>query len=229
MSQINDIFAVLGLSTFGFQVATSLYQLGLEVIAVDHDQTIIQKISPRVSKAYCADVLNAETMKHIGIHNVDVAIIGLRQAFDSTVLLIHQLKKNSNIKKIIALVDNMQKAEVLKILGVHKIIFPEKDSADRLVKQLTMPEFVEMISMTPETDIYEVPCPGEFVDNSLIDLKIRQRFNIYVIGIIRKKKDKDFKETIVAPPPDTKFEVDDKIVILGKVKNLMAFTRAYKL
>ncbi|MDH4129742.1 MAG: TrkA family potassium uptake protein [Spirochaetota bacterium] len=228
MADIDKTFAVLGLSKFGYQAAVSLYQLGAEVIAVDKNEKVIQKIAPYVTQAIRSDVLDWEILEHSGVSNVDIAIIGLRTSFDVAVLLINYLNTKTNVKQIISLVDSDEKAEVVKIIGVTQVIFPEKDSGIRLVKQLIMPGLVDQISISPEATIVEMECPEKFMGYSLIDLKIREKYNIYVIGIIRYNDKSAKNEVLIAPPPNSKFQVKDKIIILGTSENLINFTNMFK-
>lgn len=227
-NNIHKTFAVLGLSKFGMQTAISLFQHGAEVIAVDRNESVIQKIAPEVTKAVSTDLLDWEALEHIGVFNVDVVIIGLREAFEATVLIVNHLKTKTPIKKIIALVDSDEKAEVLHIMGVDRVIFPENEMANRLVQRLTMPKLVDEILVSPETRIIEIDCPSDFVHKSLVDLNIRSEYKIYVISIVRNRENEK-PVVLIAPEPNTLFEASDKIVLLGNSKNLVEFTKKFNI
>ncbi len=224
MAQDNKTYCVLGLSKFGHSMATSLFELGATVIAVDRNEPLIQKTSSNVTKAICADVMDWDVMNHVGVPQADIAIIGLPHDFDVTVLLVLYLNK-AGVPEIIAQVDSEEKAEALMLLGVRRVVWPEKDIADRLVKQLAVPSLVEQISISPDVALVEVPCPAQFVGKTLIDLKIRQRYNVYVIGLKRPSlKVKDHFKTIIAPKATMRFQEGDTMLALGKTKDLVHFT-----
>lgn len=225
MAEIKDSFAVLGLSKFGFRTAVSLFNLGAKVVAVDRNENLVQKISTSVTKAVCADVLDREILEYIGVPYVNVAIIGLRHAFDVAVLLVNYLKRHTKVERIVAQVDTDEKLEALRILGVDTVVFPEKDIADRVVKQLTMPNLVEHISISPEATIIEVSCPDKFVGRSLTELEIRTRYNVYVIGIKRYSTQSTEPEVMIAPGPETRFQPGDTMLLLGSTENLIVFTQ----
>ena len=225
--EIHKSFAILGLSKFGYHAAISLFEHGAEVIVVDKNETIVQKISPHVGRAVCADVLDWDALEHNGAFNVDVVIIGLRESFEATVLIVNHLKSKTKIKKIIALVDSEEKAEVLHIMGIDRVIFPENEMAQRLVHRLTIPNLVNDIEVTPDTRIIEIDCPKEFFGKSIVELEVRSKYQIYLISIIRKKLDEK-PEVLVAPDPNTVFQKNDRIVCLGKAKNLIAFTNRFQ-
>lgn len=224
--ELHNSFAILGLSKFGYHAAISLYNHGASVIAIDKNENLVQKISGHVSKAVCADLLDWEVMEHCGAFNVDVVIIGLREAFEATVLLVHHLKTKTKIKKIISLVDSNEKAEVLHILGIDRVIFPEIEIAERMVQRLTIPNLVNDIAVTSDTRIIEIDCPSGFADHSLVELGIRSRFQVYVISIIRNRPNEK-PAILMAPDPQTVLEKNDKIVCLGAAKNLMEFTKSF--
>lgn len=219
-------FAVLGLSTFGYRVAVSLYRDGATVIAVDREETIVQKISPNVSKAITVDLMNWDVLSHIGVLDVDVAVIGLRTSFDVEVILTYNLKKHSDIKTIVAQVDTNEKAEALSLIGADIIVFPEKDMAERIMKRLTVPDLVEYISLTPDTSIIEVAVPQRFVGKSMIDLQIRTKFNIYVVGIKNTSDGGKTPEISIAPNPQTQFKKNDIMLLLGNRKKLNSFMKS---
>ncbi|MDH4262223.1 MAG: TrkA family potassium uptake protein [Spirochaetia bacterium] len=225
--EIHKSFAILGLGKFGYQAAISLYEHGAEVIAVDKNESLIQKISMHIDKAVCADLLDWDALEHNGAFEVDVVIIGLRESFEATVLIVNHLKTKTKIKKIIALVDSEEKAEVLRIMGIDRVIFPENEIAQRMVQRLTIPNLVNEIAVTPDTRIIEITCPPEFIGSSLIDLEIRSKYQVYVISIVRGRENEK-PVVLMAPHPQTVFEKNDKIVCLGTSKNLVDFTSSFK-
>jgi trk system potassium uptake protein TrkA len=225
--ELHKSFAILGLSKFGYRAAISLYEHGAEVIAIDKNEALIQKISAHIGRAVCADLLDWEALEHNGAFDVEVVIIGLRESFETTVLIVNHLKTKTKIKKIIALVDSEEKGEVLHIMGIDRVIFPENEMAQRLVHRLTIPNLVNEIAVTPDTRIIEISCPADFVGRSLVELEIRSKYQIYVISIVRGRENEK-PVVLMAPHPQTAFEKNDKIVCLGTSKNLVEFTNSFK-
>jgi len=225
LNHLYSSFAVFGLSKFGYQAAVSLSEAGADVIVIDVSEELIQKISGQVTRTICADVLNADVLEKTGALGVDVAIIGLREAFDDTVLLITHLKKSPQIKKIISLVDSDDKGDVLRQLGVDQIIFPEHDSAQRLVRQLTIPHLLDEITLTHEASLIELDIPDDYAEKSLAELNIRAQYHIYVIGVIRKIENGK-PILIAAPDPEMKLVKGDRMICMGSSEKLAIFAAA---
>ncbi|MDK2823100.1 MAG: trk/ktr system potassium uptake protein [Clostridia bacterium] len=56
---------ILGLGPFGTSVATTLYKLGYEVMAIDQNTDKIQAVSNHVTHAVQADAMDEEAFKSI--------------------------------------------------------------------------------------------------------------------------------------------------------------------
>jgi trk system potassium uptake protein TrkA len=221
-------YAVLGLSKFGYRVATGLFGAGVDVLAIDRDDQLIQKIADRVTRAVRADAMDQEAMEHLGVFDVDTVVIGFRSSFDAAVLLTMMLRRKRNDIRIIAQVDTDEKAEALQQVGGNVTVFPERDIADRLVKRLTMPDLVEQIDIAPDIAVIEMVVPSEFFGKSLADLGIGARHEIHVIGVVRPGENVTAKRVVVAPPANTVFRDGEILLLLGKNENLNRFTALYQ-
>lgn len=220
--------AVVGLSKFGVRVATGLFTAGVDVLAIDRDEHLIQKIADRVTRAVRADALDEEALQHLGVFDVDAAIIGFRSSFDVAVLLTMMLRRRSDNIRIIAQVDTDEKAEALLQLGGNATVFPERDIADRLVKRLMTPDLVEHMDLAPDIAVIEMVAPAEFIGKSLADLGIRARHEIHVVGVVRPDDGEDANRVVVAPPADSVFHEGEVLLLLGRIKNLNRFSDLYQ-
>ena len=58
---------ILGLGVFGMTIAKQLSEYDCDIIAIDRDETTVNRIEPLVTKAVIADVTDEEVLKEIGI------------------------------------------------------------------------------------------------------------------------------------------------------------------
>ncbi|OQX95712.1 hypothetical protein B6I21_04020 [candidate division KSB1 bacterium 4572_119] len=65
-------FAIIGLSTFGFYLTKYLDELGFNLMAIDINETKIDKVKHIVSKAIVADATNKDALENVGIPEFDV-------------------------------------------------------------------------------------------------------------------------------------------------------------
>jgi trk system potassium uptake protein TrkA len=220
-------YAVLGLGAFGYQMAISLQEGGGEVLAVDLDEQVIQRISPFVTKAAVADISDEEALRSLGIFEVDTVIIGMPDHFDCTVLVTHFLKQ-SGIPEILAQVESEAESCAILAVGATRAIFPERDIARRVSEQLLVPDKANQIPLGEDVSLIEMPCPREWAGKSLLELNVRKRLGVYIIGIkeLTGNERKPLKFNIF-PSPDRPLAPNDILMVLGKSDRLVEIRKKY--
>jgi NAD(P)-dependent dehydrogenase (short-subunit alcohol dehydrogenase family) len=64
-------YAVFGLGRYGQAVATELVEGGMEVLAVDTDQKIVNDLAATLPICKCADVTDPEVIARLGVADID--------------------------------------------------------------------------------------------------------------------------------------------------------------
>ena len=142
-------FIVIGLGTFGFNLAVELTKQHHQVLAMDLDKEIVDDIKDLVTDAVVADAMDMNILSEFVTKNFDTAILGLGERYmEATVLAIVHLRK-LGIKNIIVKSMNELRGEVYSSIGATKIIYPEKVSALRLARRLTIPALIDQIPLAP--------------------------------------------------------------------------------
>lgn len=128
-------YAVLGLGIFGSTVATTLAEYGCEVIAVDQDESCVERVADEVTKAVVANVTDQEELRAIGIEDIDVAIVAIGTHLEEAVLATMNLKE-LGVPYVIAKAKNKQFMKILEKVGANKVIRAEKDMGLKVAKSL---------------------------------------------------------------------------------------------
>ena len=68
-------YAVFGLGRYGTAVARELVENGMEVIAVDSDERVVNEAIAYLPVCKCADVTDAEVISRLGIGSIDTVIV----------------------------------------------------------------------------------------------------------------------------------------------------------
>lgn len=217
-------FAVIGLGDFGMNVAKALSRKGFEVLAIDSDESKISEISEEVSQALVMDGTNERGLKETGIQDVDIAIVsvGVDEA-----ILITQLLKELGVSRVVVRAASALQGKILNKIGADRVVFPEREMAERLAQSLSSPMIFDYIELSPEYGVVEIAAPKELAGRSLKESRLRERYGVTVIAITRKspvmgkKGTPSFKEeTIISPGPDDEINEGDILVLLGKYENL---------
>ena len=136
---------VIGLGIFGFNIAKDLYENGMEVIAIDKNKEVIQKIRDFSTKAVLADGTDKEVIESIGIQQDDVVIISFGEDLAASTLVTLHLKE-MKVKHIIVKAPNEDHKHVLEKVGATEVIIPERAMADKVAKSLDFSECPRLYS-----------------------------------------------------------------------------------
>ncbi|MFB0518140.1 MAG: TrkA family potassium uptake protein [Acidobacteriota bacterium] len=218
------VFAVLGLGGFGYHVTATLAADGHEVIAIDSNKEKIQSVKEIVAQAILTDATDKETLKAIGIQDVDAAIISLGEEGFESAMLVTLFLKEAGVKKIIAKVANEDQTKILTQIGATEVIFPEKDMAIRLAKRLGSPNVYDEIDIGEDLQIVELKAPASFIEKTVRELDLRRKYNIQVVVIKREapKATGEMKScyNVVLPLPNEIIIPGDHLTVMGNHKAL---------
>ena len=179
---INKSYAVFGLGRYGLAVAKELVNNGVEVLAVDSDEAIVNSAIADIPFCKCADVTDLEVIKQLGIANMDVVIIAMANNLEASVMAA-LLCKEVGVKTVIAKCANEVHKKILSKVGVDKVVFPEDESGIRLAKNLLSSGFVDVIELSNDVSLIELEVKPEWVGKTLIELNLRKKYAINVIAI----------------------------------------------
>lgn len=210
-------FCVLGLGRFGTTLAETLAKNGKQVLVIDPEADKINEIADKVTYAVIGDPTNEKVLRTAGVKDYQCAIVCMSQINENILLTI--TLKEMGIQKVIVRAINEGHHKVLTKLGADGIIFPERDSAEKLAFLLQKDNVTEYIDFHGYR-IVEIRVPNSWVGKSLIDLELRSKYEVSVLAVI----DKEGKAEI-PPSPRKKFKEDDSVSVLGTEKNIAKLTR----
>jgi len=223
-------FAVIGLGRFGMMLAKLLAQDGADVIAVDSDKECVDAIRDHVSLAVCLDATDAEALKSQGIDKVDVAVVGVGESFEDSVLVTVTLKE-LEVPTVISRATNRVRAEILSRIGADDVVNPEKESAQRWKNRLMAPSIMERIELAEGASLVQLESPESFHDKTLAELHLRKNFRVNVVAIRRTVEEVENDETVTrqflisVPAGDTAIKQGDILILIGAdeaIENLPA-------
>lgn len=206
-------FIVIGIGRFGSSVAETLYSLGNDVLAVDHDEDAIQSISDKVTHAIQVDADDENSLRALGIRNFDCAVISIGSDIQSSILAT-LLVKDLGVKHVVAKANNALHAKVLYKIGANRVVFPERDMGVRVAHNLVSSNILDYIELSPDYSIAEVVSPVEWHNKTLRELNVRAEYGINVMAI---KRNNDID---VSPLADNVIEPGDIIVAIGSIEEL---------
>lgn len=210
---INKQFAVIGLGRFGTSVATTLSELGHDVLAIDSDEHKVQDISSKVTHAVQMDGTDEYALKTLGIRNFDVVIVTIGENIQQSIM-ITLLLKEAGVKYIICkAVTELHKKVLLKI-GADRVVLPDKDMGVRVAHNLVSSNLLDFIELSPEYSIMEIHAPKIWVGKSIKEIDARAKFGINIMAL---KSDDDLN---INPSPNDYIDDDMIIICVGENEDL---------
>jgi trk system potassium uptake protein TrkA len=220
-------FAVIGLGRFGSAMATTLSQLGHEVIGIDGDEDRVSSLADQVSHTVRLDATDDRALRAAGIQDVDVAVVSIGENIESSLLVV-TLVQELGIQNIVAKAVTPLHGRILEKLGVKRVVFPEREMAVRVAHSLVIPNVIDYIELSGDFSIVEVPAPAEFFGKTLREIGLRARFGLTTIAIKHVSRTGDGTTTNIAPGPDDVVQAGDILSLLGSNERLGQLDRMLK-
>lgn len=203
-------FCVIGVGRFGYQVATTLADNGMEVLAVDSSETLVNAIRDKVAQAICIDAASEDALRSIGIEAMDVVIVAIGSDFAQSILITALAKQHFGIPRVISRSIEAIHKEILMLVGADQVVLPEQEIGTRLADMLSLP-FNALLRMTPTFSLTYRKAPVFCVGKPISCL--HENYNVVCIG---KKQ----KESIEALPSDYIIATQDVLVYAGNNNDL---------
>lgn len=211
------LYAVIGLGRFGSAMAATLIALGQDVIGVDEDEDRVREMGELTSNALQIDATDVRALRQAGINDADVAIISIGENIEASLLVVMQVKE-IGVQTIIAKAVTPLHGRILQKLGVSRVVFPEREMAERTARSLVIPNALDYIVLSSDFSLIEVGVPSPFVGHTLRSVELRARHGLTLVAIKRLVGAKE--TTIVAPSADEVLLQGDVLTLLGSNEKL---------
>ncbi len=220
------LVAVIGLGTFGAKTAVRLFEKGAEVIAIDKDEDLVEKIKERVTHAVQLDVTDERGLRSQNISDVDVAVVAIGDHIEQSILAVTMLRK-LGVGRVIARATSVLHEHVLHEIGASEIIKVEEEMGEIIASKIVAPHVLQRYNFAAGYSIVELRLGKRFEGKTLVESKIRQNYNLNIVALQKRVPyiTEDGKsayrvEINDCPMPMDVIESDDIVVLVGSEKNL---------
>jgi trk system potassium uptake protein TrkA len=206
-------YAVIGMGRFGRSVATTLYKLGHQVLAMDKNEESLRGVADEVTHAVQLDATDGEALKGVGITNFDAVIVAIGNFIEESILTTLLLTE-LGCKRIIAKAVDHRQGKVLERIGAHLVVYPERDMGVRIAHTLAAPGLLDYLELSPTFSIEELSVPEGMAGRSLGQLDLKARYGVSVLLIRRDS------QLMISPAAETKLQQGDVLVVVGENRQL---------
>ncbi|BFO16388.1 TrkA family potassium uptake protein [Streptomyces sp. KM77-8] len=207
--------AVIGLGRFGRSVAAELMRRGWDVLGLDADAGVVQKVGEELTQAAAADCTDPAALGQLGVGGFSRVVVGMGTDLEASILTTSNLV-DAGVAAIWARAATRQHGQILERIGAHHVVLPEHDMGER-VAHLVTGRMLDFIAFDSDYALIKTLAPKVVGGILLGESRVRSTYGVTVVGI--KRPGADFThataETVVHP--------GDVIIVTGKTRAVEMF------
>lgn len=217
---------VIGLGEFGHAAAVAFAENGVEVIAIDREMELVERIKGKVAHAVCLDARDERALEAQGVHDADILVAAIGEDFESQILTVVHAKK-LGVEHVIARATTADHLQVLKAVGADLVMNPEEEAARHMVQRALIPDIERYLELAEGFSVVEVKTPPEAVGKTLPDLELRRRYRLNLIAIVECEGEGRTKRFDPVPDVNLRLDAEDVLVLVGSDLDLARFLQEY--
>ena len=199
---------LIGVGRFGRHIIRKLNEMNPQVMVVDHDEERIQSVLPYVTSAQIGDSTHEEFLDSIGVRNFDACIVTIGDDFQNSLETVYLLKE-LGARKIIARASKEMQEKFLLRNGADEVVYPEKQLAAWTAIRCASDHVLDYIELDDDYSIYEIAIPKEWCGKTILQLDIRKKYNINILGI------REYGRLNMSITPQTVLDSSKSMLVLG--------------
>ncbi|MGN8551341.1 UNVERIFIED_CONTAM: TrkA family potassium uptake protein [Microbacterium sp. SLM126] len=209
--------AVIGLGRFGQALALELMAGGAEVLGIDITEDLVQSLNGQLTQVVRADSTKREALVQLAVHEFDRVVVAIGGDISASILTCSVLL-SMDIPAVWAKAVDDQHGLILEQLGVHKVIYPEKDMGRR-VAHLVRGAALDFIEIAPGYAMVKAPAPSSIQDRPLGDTGLRRAHGVTIAAF---QHDSD---PWANADNQTVLRAGDTILVVGRTHDAEAFAQ----
>ncbi|MGN0526771.1 MAG: potassium channel family protein [Acutalibacteraceae bacterium] len=202
-------FLIIGAGNFGLPLAFKLTQLGNDVVIIDKDAKLIDSIKEDFDNLYVGDCCIEDVISSLDVSSFDVCFVCVAEDYHSSFEITSMLKE-FGAKFVCSTAKSNRQADMLKKIGADDVIYANRIIAEKTGVKYNAKNIIDLIQVTPEYAIYELAIPKNWVDKTIIELDVRNKYKVNIIAV------KNGDNVAAAPGAQYKFAVNDSMIVIGE-------------
>lgn len=180
-------YVVVGLGRFGTAIATRLFELGNEVLAIDENAENIQRIADHATHAVVGDARDEAVLRALGVGNFDCAVVAIGEDLAASILVTLNLK-DLGVPAILCKASGDAAKKALERVGADRVVIPEREMAVKLAESLSSSNILDFIELSNDYGIAEIALPAHWAGQSIRTLNIRAKYGVTVLAVKRDER-----------------------------------------
>ncbi|MDQ0577488.1 potassium channel family protein [Agromyces albus] len=212
-----DSVVVIGLGRFGSSLARELMARGTDVLGIDSDEELVQAHNGELTQVVRADSTKEEALRQLAVDEFDRVVVAIGSDIQASILTCSVLL-GMGVPIIWAKAVDDRHGLILEQLGVHHVIYPEKDMG-RKVAHLVRGAALDYIEVDAGYALVKASAPSSLFGKRLGDTGIRKEYGVTIAAF---KRDAEAWKNADA---DTVLGPGDTILVVGPTANSENFAQ----
>ena len=210
----NKSVLVVGLGRFGSSVASTLNDMGQDVLAVDKDPEIVARWSAHIPVLQ-ADMTDAMAIEQIDAAQFDAAVVAIGDSVEASVITAGNLL-DAGLTDLWAKSVSAQHARILRRIGARHVINAENDAGKR-IGHLVSGNYLDYIEIEGMHTVVKIHTPLHVAGKTIAEAQVHDRYGITVVGVKSPGREFQYGEN------DLVMRRNDELIIAGKQTQIDKF------
>lgn len=211
---------VIGLGQFGMSLAHALARRGVEVLAIDTDPEAVQTAAGFCAEALALDASDEQALAQISPRQRDLCVCAIGPESREKAIIATALLRQMGAPHIVARASDDVTERILKLVGAHEVVNPERAFGERLANKLAYEGLLEQVPLGEDLVITELRPPPAIVGRTLIELKLPARHDVTVVATRRTVEGEG---RVMLPIPTDPIRADDILVVVARSQAVERF------
>lgn len=212
---------ICGFGRLGLDLVNQLQHRGIPFVVVDVDLEKVIQAGERKVLAIHGDATSEQVLETANLSAARALVTALPSDAENVFITLTARNLRPDIQ-IIAKSEQESSCRKLRQAGADKIVMPHRVGAQQMERMISRPTtadlvelFAEASHLEMELDEFRVSQTSNLVGTALSDSKIKEEFNLLVVGI--KNRDGEFRFN---PPPQETIGDEDTLLVIGQVDDI---------
>ena len=212
---------LIGMGKFGRTLGDQLLEMGDEVMIVDKNEDIVNKLAPRYTNALIADCMSLDNLETMDIPSFDACVVAIGEDFQASLEITSNLK-DCGARRIVSRATTAIQHKFLMRVGADEVIYPDMDIAEKLAVRLNSDNVINFVDLDADYAIFEIELPKKWLKKTLVEVNPRVNYGMNILTI------KNSGEIIYSISGDYVFREGDQLLVFGNTERILAFTNKQK-
>ncbi|MEA1987540.1 MAG: TrkA family potassium uptake protein [Candidatus Marinimicrobia bacterium] len=216
-------FVIIGMGAFGKAIARTLKDLNADITIIDKKLSIIEDLKKEgFEHAVQLDSTNEDALSQF-VTADDLVVLSMGKSFEDNILSIGILMKFGVTKIYTRAIKEIQ-MKIFDKMDVVETLFPEKQHGQETAIKLFYDGIQFVKEFAPGIYLGEFKIPKKYCNKTIIELAIRQKYDINIIALKESNESDGTIKTIYSTNfGNVLLKENDTLIAVGTKKSISSF------